>query len=449
MDSAKKINDLDDDFIVIDEDSDDYEEYDDEDEIENFDDGENCAENSKNKIVATEVSNNTTLLKIDKFFKELRLVETERWDDICEEYHTLKHYVINADLFYNGDISIDLDARLIVYGDICAKNIFINSCIEVIGNVKATYIEAKTSVKISGNVNALDFKADSFDVYNFDYYDIEIGGNLNLSGYIYADNITVGGYIKVYGIIAYNNIIAQGSIFVDTGIRALGDVVSSEDIISEEDIIANGKIHAGEEIIAKGQIKSGGSISADWNIKADKNICADDYISSGGSIKSGKGIIAGGHIKAKGFIRCENRIFAGISYEKTSATSDKTISCSNLRNGEVCYGKLIETSNDDHDNYTANSKTAISYIGNIGNTEFCNSNTQIYDMTIEELDFSVRTFNCLKRAGLDTVGDLTEKTYDDMIKVRNLGRKSLEEVILKLHSLGVTLKDYEKHPPIT
>ena len=61
-------------------------------------------------------------------------------------------------------------------------------------------------------------------------------------------------------------------------------------------------------------------------------------------------------------------------------------------------------------------------------------------MTIEELDMSVRSFNCLKRAGIDTVEDLINKTEDDMMKVRNLGKKSLEEVIQKLHSLGLELK---------
>ena len=60
-------------------------------------------------------------------------------------------------------------------------------------------------------------------------------------------------------------------------------------------------------------------------------------------------------------------------------------------------------------------------------------------MTIEELDLSVRSFNCLKRAGINTVGDLVNKSEDDMIKVRNLGRKSLEEVMAKLDSLGLTL----------
>ena len=62
-------------------------------------------------------------------------------------------------------------------------------------------------------------------------------------------------------------------------------------------------------------------------------------------------------------------------------------------------------------------------------------------MTIEELDFSVRSFNCLKRARIDTVEDLISRTEDDMMKVRNLGRKSLEEVINKLASLGLALRD--------
>jgi DNA-directed RNA polymerase subunit alpha len=68
---------------------------------------------------------------------------------------------------------------------------------------------------------------------------------------------------------------------------------------------------------------------------------------------------------------------------------------------------------------------------------------KILEMTIEELDLSVRSFNCLKRAGIDTVEDLTNRTEEDMIKVRNLGRKSLEEVIQKLSSLGLCLKKDE------
>ena len=61
------------------------------------------------------------------------------------------------------------------------------------------------------------------------------------------------------------------------------------------------------------------------------------------------------------------------------------------------------------------------------------------DVTIDELELSVRSYNCLKRAGINTVEDLTSKTEDDMMKVRNLGRKSLDEVIEKLHSMGLDL----------
>ncbi len=68
---------------------------------------------------------------------------------------------------------------------------------------------------------------------------------------------------------------------------------------------------------------------------------------------------------------------------------------------------------------------------------------KVLEMTIEELDMSVRSFNCLKRAGIDTVEELTNRTEEDMIKVRNLGKKSLEEVIQKLHSLGLDLKKDE------
>ncbi len=65
---------------------------------------------------------------------------------------------------------------------------------------------------------------------------------------------------------------------------------------------------------------------------------------------------------------------------------------------------------------------------------------KILEMTIEELDLSVRSFNCLKRAGINTVEDLTNRTEEDMMRVRNLGRKSLEEVIAKLESLNLSLR---------
>ena len=70
--------------------------------------------------------------------------------------------------------------------------------------------------------------------------------------------------------------------------------------------------------------------------------------------------------------------------------------------------------------------------------------SKILEMTIEELDLSVRSFNCLKRAGINTVKDLTEKTEDEMMKVSNLGRKSLDVVINKLESLGYGLREEDE-----
>ncbi|MBQ2967735.1 MAG: DNA-directed RNA polymerase subunit alpha [Clostridia bacterium] len=68
---------------------------------------------------------------------------------------------------------------------------------------------------------------------------------------------------------------------------------------------------------------------------------------------------------------------------------------------------------------------------------------EVLKMTIEELDLSVRSYNCLKRAGVHTVEDLASKTEEDMMRVRNLGRKSLEEVLQKMESLGLSLQKEE------
>ncbi len=68
---------------------------------------------------------------------------------------------------------------------------------------------------------------------------------------------------------------------------------------------------------------------------------------------------------------------------------------------------------------------------------------KVMEMTIEELDLSVRSYNCLKRAGINTVQELTQRTEEDMMKVRNLGRKSLEEVQEKLGELGLSLRKEE------
>ena len=69
---------------------------------------------------------------------------------------------------------------------------------------------------------------------------------------------------------------------------------------------------------------------------------------------------------------------------------------------------------------------------------------KVLEMTIEELDLSVRAFNCLKRAGVNSVGDLVTKSTDEMMKVRNLGKKSLEEVMSKLEALGFHLNNDEE-----
>lgn len=69
---------------------------------------------------------------------------------------------------------------------------------------------------------------------------------------------------------------------------------------------------------------------------------------------------------------------------------------------------------------------------------------KLLEMSIEDMDLSVRSYNCLKRANINTVEDLTKKTEDDMLKVKNLGRKSLDEVINKLNGYGLSLKNQEE-----
>ena len=68
---------------------------------------------------------------------------------------------------------------------------------------------------------------------------------------------------------------------------------------------------------------------------------------------------------------------------------------------------------------------------------------RVLEMSIEDLELTVRSFNCLKRAGISTVQDLANKTESDMMKVRNLGKKSLDEVTNKLHSLGLDFAQEE------
>ena len=69
---------------------------------------------------------------------------------------------------------------------------------------------------------------------------------------------------------------------------------------------------------------------------------------------------------------------------------------------------------------------------------------KVLEMNIDELELSVRSYNCLKRAGINTVEELTNRTPEDMMKVRNLGRKSLDEVLAKLKELGLQLNPGEE-----
>lgn len=94
-------------------------------------------------------------------------------------------------------------------------------------------------------------------------------------------------------------------------------------------------------------------------------------------------------------------------------------------------------------------KLFITLTDHVGNVEIMVEKEQdkkekVLEMTIEELDLSVRSFNCLKRAGINTVEELTQRTEDDMMKVRNLGKKSLEEVEQKLAALSLGLKESEE-----
>jgi DNA-directed RNA polymerase subunit alpha len=82
--------------------------------------------------------------------------------------------------------------------------------------------------------------------------------------------------------------------------------------------------------------------------------------------------------------------------------------------------------------------------GSFGGPEESGNKNRILDTVIEDLDFSVRTYNCLKRAGINSIGDLVARSEEDMMKVRNLGKKSLEEVIQKLEELGLSLAALEE-----
>ena len=130
---------------------------------------------------------------------------------------------------------------------------------------------------------------------------------------------------------------------------ANGDYVLEGDLISEETIeidlddrlVIKGKVQTQKSIIVRWGIEAGEGIEAGWGIKAGCGIKA------GYGIEAGWGIEAGDSIKAKTFIDVKKRIFAGLSIYKTSKDCDKIIRCSELRNGEICYGDLTLVKTDD------------------------------------------------------------------------------------------------------
>ena len=97
----------------------------------------------------------------------------------------------------------------------------------------------------------------------------------------------------------------------------------------------------------------------------------------------------------------------------------------------------------EHISLFVNLSETIKGMDNILNKTEDDKQQQVLKMAIEEMDLSVRSYNCLKRANIHTVEDLTKRTEEDMLKVRNLGRKSLDEVIQKLESYGLSLNKQE------
>ena len=97
-------------------------------------------------------------------------------------------------------------------------------------------------------------------------------------------------------------------------------------------------------------------------------------------------------------------------------------------------------SSDNFKNAAENAKTAEVMVQKEDNQK-----ERVLEMNIDELELSVRSYNCLKRAGINTVEELTNRTPEDMMKVRNLGRKSLEEVVAKLKELGLSFNPGENN----
>lgn len=142
-------------------------------------------------------------------------------------------------------------------------------------------------------------------------------------------------------------------------------------------------------------------------------------------------------VKAASYSVTTTRVGQSIDYDKLTLEV-KTDGSLSARDVLSFAAKAIE----DHIRIFVSLSDTISKMGILIETQ-ANPKTQILEMSIEDMDLSVRSYNCLKRANIHTVEDLTQKTEDDMLKVRNLGRKSLDEVIAKLRGYGLDLKSNE------
>ena len=128
------------------------------------------------------------------------------------------------------------------------------------------------------------------------------------------------------------------------------------------------------------------------------------------------------------------RVGQNIDFDKLTleVETNGTISCKDILS---LSAKIL----DDHARLFVDLSATMGDI-NVLKPEEENKQQKVMDMAIEDLDLSVRSYNCLKRAAIHTVEDLTKKSVDDMLKVRNLGQKSLDEVIKKLADLGLQLR---------
>lgn len=142
-------------------------------------------------------------------------------------------------------------------------------------------------------------------------------------------------------------------------------------------------------------------------------------------------------VKAASYSVTTTRVGQSIDYDKLTLEV-KTDGSLSARDVLSLAAKAIE----DHIRIFVSLSDTISKMGILIETQ-ANPKTQILEMSIEDMDLSVRSYNCLKRANIHTVEDLTQKTEDDILKVRNLGSKSLDEVIAKLRGYGLDLKSNE------